>query len=399
MQQFKNKIRLIFLPFLYIAFAVIGICTFLHWLLFINYQGFKVNDMVINFWVPIILPGIPLLIWLRPRLKLLILNNTGRRDPLAVYIMLAWFTIAISTAIAQSYIVTATGKLTPLNNIAQIKDLPATMYYTVNRFYINKRFSHAKAFFSTSGKYNQDFDMSIFVAVPVFDHLFPDTNKITQIREGVNPNTLIVINDTLSTMRQLKRLPADSIRMMRYVNPSIVMPKYGDAGKFGAILVLTHGFKTKIKNPDIKIEPIAWLAVKYTKTISNHLSNDSKQYEFKRFERESDTDFRFKRLAEFEYLERPPYNSDLRHYVAAVKSRDDVIGGEPIILLPIYENFADRNGNKLAWIFGALGIGSAIFVFCLIFAKLKANTLGNSITDHQQILDELNARPNKPLSE
>ncbi len=399
MNQFKNKIKFIFLPFLYTALAVIVGCTFLHWLLFINYQGFKVNDMAINFWVPIILPGIPLLIWLRPRLKLLILNNTGRRDPLVAYIMVAWFSIAVSTAVAQSYIVTATGKLTPLDNIAQIKNLPVTKYYTVNSFYPNKRLIHVKTFFSTSGKYNQDFNINIFVAVPVFEHLFPDTNRIAQIRERAGVNALVIIDDTLSTMRYLKKLPADSIRMMRYVNPSIVMPKYGDAGKFGAIFVLTHGFKTQIKNPNIKIEPVAWFGIKYSETISNHLSLNEKKLVYHQFTLRCDTDFRFKRLYGFEYLERLTYSYDLKNYTAAIKSKDDVIGGEPIILLPVFDKFADRNGNKLAWIFGALGIGSAIFVFCLIFAKLKAGALGNTITDYQQILDELNAKPNKPLSE
>jgi hypothetical protein len=37
--------------------------------------------------------------------------------------------------------------------------------------------------------------MDAYTAVPVFDRIFPDTNRIAAMRNRVNPKTLVIIND------------------------------------------------------------------------------------------------------------------------------------------------------------------------------------------------------------
>ncbi|WP_183556558.1 hypothetical protein [Mucilaginibacter sp. SP1R1] len=286
--------------------------------------------------------------------------------------MLAFITILAPMAIAQMYMVTATGKLTRLDNINQINNFPATKYYTARHFYVSKGFSHFRFTFVVSGKSKSDFDMYIYAAVPVFDHLFPDTNQIAAIRTGANANVLIFIDNKLSNMQRLKKLTADSIRMMRYLNPSFVMPKYGDAGKYGAIAVVTKQYKMKFNQPEMKISPAAWLAVKYIKTISNSLSLPEKENLYKVFTAECDADFKHLQLNKFIYLNRLSYNNrDLKNYVTAIKLKGDVIGNEPIILLPVFEPFANRNGNKLLWIFGSFVIGAGVFLITLQFTPLR----------------------------
>jgi membrane associated rhomboid family serine protease len=386
MEEFKSKIRLIFLPFLCITFLVIVFITFLHWLLFIKFHALNIDEDVVNFFVPAIFPGLPILLFLRPRIILLKLNTEGRRNPIGLYIMLAWFTIGIAGVIAQQYIVTATGKLTALDNIYQVNKVPETKYYTVNTFYINKNFAHIKVRFYVSGKYNESFNMNIYACVPVFDHLFPDTSRIAAICENTDPKTLILINDTISTMAYLKKLPADSIRYMNHVNPSFVMTKYGDSGKYGAIVVITRGYKKYVKIPPLKIEPNAWLAIKFSKIISNNLDGADKEKLYRKFVIQSDTDFKHLPLDKFVYLSRIQYNSkDLKYYIEAIKSRDDVIGDStPIFLLPQFGKFADRNGTHLQWTFGSLAIGSFIFLIALSFSKLKPEALEVDIKNHQR---------------
>jgi len=191
--------------------------------------------------------------------------------------MIAWIIIAIPNTLAQQYLITATGKLTALDNIGQINRFPKTKYYSAKCYYINKRLVHVKTIFNITGKNRADFAMTIFAPVPVFDHPFPDTNKIAAIRNGANIETLVIINDTISTMARLKKMPADSIRLMKFMNPSFVMPKYGDAGKYGALAVVTMGYKITWKVPVVKISPVLWLAIKYSKIISNRLSLSDKK--------------------------------------------------------------------------------------------------------------------------
>jgi hypothetical protein len=101
--------------------------TFLHWLLFIKTNLFIVDADIINLFAPMAFIFIGLLIWLRPRLKLLNLEaKKGNR--LMGVVMLAWIAMLAPILIAQDYLITATGKLTPMARISQIDSLPKTKY-------------------------------------------------------------------------------------------------------------------------------------------------------------------------------------------------------------------------------------------------------------------------------
>ena len=252
MDQFKTKFRLIFVPYLIVVFSAICIYTFLNWLILVKLQLFKFDEDIFNIIIPCAIPWLPIFIWLRPRLRLLNLKKEGRRDPIGGLIYLQGISILVPLIIAQFYMVSATGKLTRLTYMSEVKRFPPTKYYTVKHFYVNKRLLHAKFVFTVTGKGNTNFNMDIYGCVPVFDHIYPDTNMITYMRNRMHPKGLIIINGNLSTMGILKKLPADSIKRMRFLNPSIVMPKYGDTGKFGALAVVTFGYKMKSDRHQLK---------------------------------------------------------------------------------------------------------------------------------------------------
>jgi hypothetical protein len=370
--QFLLKLRLIFVPYLIIAISTIVLYTFLNWLLIIRFDLIKIDDSIVGFLIPVFIPWIPNLIWLMPRIKLLRFKKDYPKNPVFGNLFISCLVISISLILAQQYITTATGKLTQLNYISEIHDQPPTKYYTARHFYINKNMVHVKVAFGVTNK-SRDFAMEIYACVPVFNNLFPDTNKIAAIRNMADPRALVFINDTLSTLMRLKRLTTDSIRMMNYLNPSLVMPKYGDSGKYGAIAVITKSFKFPIKPPVTKISPVAWLAIRYSSTVSNSLSKKEKQQSFKDFLRKTNYDFMNKQLDKFVYLSRLPYNQEFRSYTTAIKSRDDVeeLYNDPTILSPEYTPFAERNGNKLAWTLVVLLSGSIIFLIILFLTPLK----------------------------
>jgi hypothetical protein len=255
--------------------------------------------------------------------------------------------------------------------MSEVHYLPSTKYYTVRQLYPNKNMAHFKVIFSVSGKNNVDFNMDAYTAVPVFDRIYPDTNRIAAMRNRVNPKTLVIINDSLSNMSFLKKLPADSVRMMRYVNPSMVMTKYGDAGKYGALAVVTWKYKFKKPPAIIKIAPAAWLVLKYHETVSNSLSLAEKNKEFALFARNCNVTFKHEPLSKFVYLARLPDDDEVANYLAAINSRDDVAMGEQTMLSPVYEPFEKRNGNKLAWIAGSFTIGATLFLLLLQLFRIK----------------------------
>lgn len=374
---FRCKLRLIFLPYILINVGLIAIYTFLNWLFIIKLGAVKLEENIANIVIPITLPWLPLVIWLRPRLKLLNLRTGYRRNPVAFIIYLCGIAMIFPIALAQLYLATATGKLTTLDYMSDVNYKAPTKYYTVKHFYVAKKVAHIKPAFAVTGKYHTGFEMSIYVAVPVFDHLFPDTNMITAMRNNLNVKGLVIIDGKLSNMQYLKKLPADSIRRMRYLNPSLVMPKYGDTGKFGALIVATRHFKIHSEAPPQKIEPAAWLTVKYVTTINNHFTFEQKDQRYRKFLVHCDSVFQREPLDKFVYLERLPYNRETQYYLDGIKSRGDVAGGFHVILSPVYDSYANKNGHKLFWALGSLVIGAGVFLLIITLIKLRP---GNDFT-------------------
>ena len=165
MKRIFDKLRLIYKPFVLIAIGFVLIYTFLHWLLFLK-AGIPMKEDIIKFWLPFGLPWIPVLIWLRPRIKLLHFKND---NAYFVYLFLACIAIAIPTIITQEYLVTATGKLTQLENISQISQYDKTKYYSLKNCYIDKQYIAIQNTTSITGRTNEYFNMFIFVAMPILE--------------------------------------------------------------------------------------------------------------------------------------------------------------------------------------------------------------------------------------
>ena len=302
MKNFGEKLRLIFFPFLLIVFSTVVIYTFLHWALFINAELFRVDEIILNFVIPTVLTGIPILIWLRPRIKLLKLNTKGRRDPVFFFIFITWVAVAAPTIIAQEYLNTATGKLTGLDNIGQIHQHPLTKYYTLKHAFVDKRLVRIKPHFEVSGRNDEYFHMAIYTPCPIFkDQQAEDTSS-------------------------------------------------------GNI--------------------VAWLAIKYSKSISNNLSNAEKESAYHEFAKESQNAFDAAVINQFVYLDRINYSSDYKNYVAAINSNgQSSVNNSFIILSPVNEPFENRNGEKLPWIFGSIAIGAVVFLIALLCVPLRSDAL------------------------
>lgn len=370
MRQSEAKFKHIYLSFTVIGFSTILIYTFLHWLLVIRFGVFALKDKDADFLIPgiagLVLPQLLLF----PKLRQLKAYKATSRDPMMLLLMVGGFTFAIPICIAQNYLESATGKLTRLDSMSQVHYLPPTKYYTVRQMYPNKNMAHIKVIFSVSGKGNVNFNMDAYTAVPVFDRIYPDTNRIAAMRNR-NPKALVIINDTLRNMQVLKKLPADSVRMMRYVNPSMVMPKYGDSGKYGALAVVTWRYKFKREPAVIKIAPAAWFVLKYHKTVSNNLTVAEKNEEFAFFARTCNATFKDEPLTKFTYLARLSDDDEVANYQAAINSRNDVAEGEQTMLSPVYEPFENRNGNRLLWIFVSSIIGLTFYGALLELFRFK----------------------------
>jgi hypothetical protein len=162
------KLKLVYKPFIIIAIILTAGYTFLNWLLFIKFHAFSVDEDIVNFWIPFALPWIPILIWLRPRIKLLNLKRK-KGDLPGLYIFMAGFAMCAPIIVAQSYLETASGKLTRLEKISELQNHEPTKYYSLKNFYIDKANIGGQPVFDVSGKNNSEFNMNLYVVVPILN--------------------------------------------------------------------------------------------------------------------------------------------------------------------------------------------------------------------------------------
>ena len=164
----KDRIKILYIPYLLTLIGLIIGYTFLHWLLFIKIDIFPTKEVVTNFGVPIALTALVSFIIFWPKLKVLDIEN-DKRDWTTFYSLFLWISLTIPLIISQEYIITATGKLTELNSINEINKNNLTKYYSFKHYYIDKKVIGVHSEFEVSGKRNQYLDMHLYIAMPIFN--------------------------------------------------------------------------------------------------------------------------------------------------------------------------------------------------------------------------------------
>ncbi len=176
MKDLIQKIRLIYLPFLILSIGFVVIYTFLHWILILKLELFHINEMFIDFWIPFILPWIPILLILRKRIKLLKLT-TKRGDLPGLYMFIAAAAFIVPSIIAQGYIRTATGKLSKLNSVEQVDNSNLAKYYQFDKVYLDKRFTGVYWYVDISGKHNEAMNFHGFFTLPIMTNESDTSNR------------------------------------------------------------------------------------------------------------------------------------------------------------------------------------------------------------------------------
>lgn len=176
MKDIHLKIKLIYFPFLMTSAGFIIVYTFLHWLLILKLKLLKMDEMFINFWIPMAFILVLLFTVVRKKIELLNLTSWRGRDPEKLYYLVATMAIMVPTFIAQPYIRTTTGKLTRVASVEQMDLEHGPIYYQFDKIYLDKRFTGLFWYTNTSGKHNSTLNFHAFFALPVMSSP-QDTSK------------------------------------------------------------------------------------------------------------------------------------------------------------------------------------------------------------------------------
>ncbi|EKR08213.1 rhomboid family intramembrane serine protease [Leptospira kirschneri] len=165
MNTYIKKLNII-LP-IFLLIYVLNLILFLgaRWLLTIRYEILDINEEIWDFVLPITLPWIPILIWLRPRMRILRFKNEDSNGSFYLQLISALI-ITVSLMITQSYLTTAMGKLEVISNIQQIESVSKARYYKLINFSVDPSFAGVSANVTVTGKYNENLNLELFIGIP-----------------------------------------------------------------------------------------------------------------------------------------------------------------------------------------------------------------------------------------
>lgn len=163
-----------------------------------------------------------------------------------------------------------------------------------------------------------------------------------------------------------------------------VAPYYGGtyakvhkSGKYGEDLNFDIYFVTPIVqdvSEKISGTPKTWYAVSFSKRTSNWIGKAEKEKRYRVFYYESLAKMNKYDFHALDHFERIPASNEKDNYLKAIQSRvQQSAVNDFIVLKPIQNRYEDRNGNKLAWIFGSFGIGLAVLLLALIRPGVSEN--------------------------
>ena len=127
------------------------------------------KEDLLDFWLPFALPFIPVLIWLRRRIRFL--NVRGKNDNgFFLYQLVAIISISVPTIIAQGYIEALSSRLIHVNSPYEITSADKIDCYVINDFNVVKEYAGAHRTSRTSGRHNERLTFTTYIVVPLVDH-------------------------------------------------------------------------------------------------------------------------------------------------------------------------------------------------------------------------------------
>ena len=165
MKDIKLKIIHVFLPFVIVTLATIIGYSALRWLFDFKLGLIPLKEDILNMWIPIFLPWVPILYVMNKRLQILDIRQI-EKDKTFGYQMIMWFSIMVPLIVSQMYIEVAAFDLNEVHSPTEIQYLDNEKYFKINQFQIEKQ--NCSNYFHTriTGKHSDNMNFYSYFACP-----------------------------------------------------------------------------------------------------------------------------------------------------------------------------------------------------------------------------------------
>jgi rhomboid protease GluP len=169
MKEIIKKLNFLYFRYVLIAFATVTVYTSIRWYFDIKLDIIHLKAEILDIWVPMLIPAVPVIIWLRRRI--ICLDVKGKKDNgYFAYQMVAAFSIAAPLIIAQQYIKEASYQLLEINSLSEIETPNRTSCYVLNDFEVEKNYAGLHQTSRASGKHNEHLTFYNYFVVPLVDN-------------------------------------------------------------------------------------------------------------------------------------------------------------------------------------------------------------------------------------
>lgn len=145
--------------FLKILIVTTFLSLLFKWLFIIHWEVFTFKTEVFDVWIPIILPWIPLFIWLRKRVRLVSFSKGG--DAPTLLMIIAWVVIGALMYFSNIFLDDKNSNLIEANFVHELK-IDDKGFAKVENLDVDIEKVSVYKEFSTSGKYRRKFNIDIF---------------------------------------------------------------------------------------------------------------------------------------------------------------------------------------------------------------------------------------------
>ena len=164
MKDYLVKFKYIFPVYVLIYLVTVFGLYALRYFLSIKFQIIAIDEKIWELWIPLTLPGILLLIFMRPRMKILTFGNSEDRSSFIVIV--GWFFIIATTINSQQVLKNTTGSLSKVTSYEAIQGDSIRFVHFTKPFYLNRNQLGFSADVSVSGKHNEELNFDFYFVLP-----------------------------------------------------------------------------------------------------------------------------------------------------------------------------------------------------------------------------------------
>ncbi len=119
-----------------------------------------------------------------------------------------------------------------------------------------------------------------------------------------------------------------------------------------------------------------WYGVEYNESTGNTGTTTQQNAWFSNFLNYSERNFASYYFQDVSYFEKVGYSDDWDGYMQAIKNTNpNAAETQQIILIPKTDEFEERFGDTLLWVFGSFGIGLLVILLLILYSKIDEKAL------------------------